>query len=415
MTEFSRETLRERFFRVRAQTLALAAPLAFDEQLAQAFADASPTKWHLGHTSWFFDRFILAASIPGHQVDPDIEFVFNSYYEAIGPRQPRHQRMLAVHPSLGEVNAYRAHIDAAMDRFFGCASDENFRQMVFTLELGINHEEQHQELLLTDIKPVRASSRAAALYPTEARTSLKAAPLEWINHEGGLREIGACSTGFAFDNEMPRHKVWLEPYALASRPVTAREYLAFVEDGGYEAPSLWLSDAWALLQQEGWTLPLYWERDETGTYWEYEMGGRAPLDLEAPVCHVSYYEADAYARWAGARLPSEAEWEHASAELPVKGNLLESRMLHPRAGSGAQHFGDVWEWTASSYAPYPRYRPFSGALGEYNAKFMCNQMVLRGGSCFTPTEHLRASYRNFFPPAARWQMTGFRLARWNAT
>lgn len=414
MTELPRDVIRERFFRVRARTLALAEPLGFDEHLVQAFPEASPTKWHLGHTSWFFDRFVLATSEPRHKVNSDFEFIFNSYYEAIGARQSRHQRALAVRPSLEEVKCYRTHIDASIDRFIQDTSEENFAHAAFALELGTHHEEQHQELLLTDIKPVLAASRIPLRYPAETRGSQSAAPLKWIDHGGGLYEIGAHGTTFAFDNELPRHRVWLEPYALASRLVTAREYLEFVEDGGYRAPSLWLSDGWAVVQREGWTLPLYWERDEAGVYWENELGGRAQLDLEAPVSHVSFYEADAYARWAGARLPLESEWEYASAEFPVEGNFLESRMFHPRAGYGAQFFGDVWEWTASSYAPYPRYCPFPAALGEYNAKFMSGQMVLRGGSCFTPREHVRVSYRNFFPPAARWQMSGFRLARWNS-
>jgi ergothioneine biosynthesis protein EgtB len=418
MTELSRDALRARFLRVRARTLALAAPLGTDEQLVQAFPDASPTKWHLGHTSWFFDRFVLAPFDPGHAVDPDLEYVFNSYYEAIGARQARHERALAIRPNLEEVQRYRARIDEAVDRFCGHASEADFRRAAFALELGTHHEEQHQELLLTDIKPVLASSRIDVSYPTEVRSKHVAPPLEWIEHEGGLHEIGAGTADFSFDNETPRHRTFLEPYALASRPVTSGEFLAFIEDGGYRNAALWLSDGWQTIQQQGWTAPAYWRKGEDG-YVEHELGGRATLDLQAPVGHVSFYEADAYARWAGARLPSEAEWEHASATLPLEGNLLESRTFHPRAAApthaAAQHFGDVWEWTASSYAPYPRYRPFAGALGEYNSKFMCSQMVLRGGSCFTPREHLRASYRNFFPPAARWQMTGLRLARWSPT
>ncbi len=419
----SREALRARFLRVRARTLALAAPLGVDEQLAQAFPDASPTKWHLGHTSWFFDRFVLAACEPGHAVDPDLEYVFNSYYEAIGARQPRHQRALAIRPTLPEVHAYRARIDEAVDRFCGHASEADFSRAAFALELGTHHEEQHQELLLTDVLPVLASSRIPVRYPVEPRRQDVAPPLTWLTFDGGVQEIGAQGDAFAFDNETPRHRTFLEPYALASRPVTAGEYLAFIEDGGYQTSALWLSDAWQTIQREGLTGPQYWERGEDGRMLEHTLGGLSPIDEDAPVAHVSFYEADAYARWAGARLPTEAEWEHASAGVPIEGNLLESRAFHPRAprpetlraDAPAQLFGDVWEWTASSYAPYPRYRPFAGALGEYNAKFMCSQMVLRGGSAFTPTEHVRASYRNFFPPAARWQMTGLRLARWSPT
>lgn len=408
-----RAALIERFERVRARTLALAAPLAVDDQLVQAFPDASPTKWHLGHTSWFFDRFVLAAFAPHHAVDPDLEYVFNSYYEAVGARQPRHERSLAVRPTLGEVRDYRARIDEAMHAFCRTADDATWARATFAITLGTHHEEQHQELLLTDIVPVLAGARGETSYPCAARPSLAASAMTWIGHEGGLVEVGATAgDAFVFDNETPRHRQWIEPFELASRPVTAREFLGFVQDGGYRTPALWLSDGWHAVREAGWTAPAYW-REKDGVWMERELGGTVSLDLEAPVAHVSFYEADAYARWAGARLPSEAEWELAAAREPIDGNLLERGQLHPRASRGSQRFGDVWEWTASSYAPYPRYRPFAGALGEYNGKFMCSQMVLRGGSCFTPADHLRATYRNFFPPPARWQMTGLRLARWS--
>ena len=420
--------LLERYLRVRARTVALAAPLALDEQLAQAFPDASPTKWHLGHTSWFFDRFVLAPFLKGHAVDPGLEFVFNSYYEAIGDRQPRAQRALAVRPTLSEVHGYRARIDEAVVQLLsdrgalerGGDLPEDLR---FALTLGTHHEEQHQELLLTDIKPVLAGSRIAAHYPVAARPKARAQPLGWSEHPGGIVEIGAApSESFVFDNETPRHRVLVEPFALATRPVTAGEHLAFMRDGGYTRPELWLSDGWAAVKREGWRAPEYWQlesgllessRLESGTVQVFELGGLVPLDLDAPVCHLSLYEADAYARWAGARLPTEAEWEIAAAEEPMEGNLLERGWLHPGAppSPSSQRFGDVWEWTASSYAPYPRYRPFDGAFAEYNGKFMSSQSVLRGGSCLTPTEHVRATYRNFFPPHARWQMTGLRLAR----
>lgn len=403
----------DRFRRVRARTVALAAPLALDDQLAQAFEDASPTKWHLGHTSWFFDRFVLAAFAPGHVVDPDLEYVFNSYYEAIGERQPRPRRSLAVRPTLAEVHAYRARVDEAVIGLLEARRGDLPAELAFAMTLGTHHEEQHQELLLTDVKPVLAGSRIPARYPVVPRPRAAAAPLRFEPHEGGLVEIGAAaSEAFVFDNETPRHRVFVEPFELASRPVTAGEYLAFVRDGGYRRPALWLSDGWATVQREGWSAPMYW-RIEGGEVRVFELGGEAPLDPDAPICHLSLYEADAYARWAGARLPTEAEWEIAAALEPIEGNLLERGWLHPGAPTSpsSQRFGDGWEWTASSYAPYPGYRPFDGAFAEYNGKFMSSQVVLRGGSCLTPTEHVRATYRNFFPPSARWQVTGLRLAR----
>ena len=404
-----------RFGSVRARTRALAAPLGVDEQLVQAFPDASPTKWHLGHTTWFFDRFVLGAFARGHEVDPALEFVFNSYYEAVGPRQPRERRGEIVRPTLREVNDYRSRVDEAVARFVAEADETTWARAAFALELGTHHEEQHQELLLTDVKPVLAGSRVRIGYPTAPRPAWTAPALSWASHAGGLVEIGAApEAGFHFDNEAPRHRVWLEPFEIASRPVTAREMLAFVEDDGYRTASLWLSDGWHAVRAEGWSAPRDWHRID-GVWHERELGGDVPLDLEAPVTHVSFYEADAYARWAGARLPSEAEWEATAIAEPIAGNLLETGALHPRAAppDATQRFGDVWEWTTSSYAPYPRFRAFAGAFGEYNGKFMCSQMVLRGGSALTPSDHIRASYRNFFPPPARWQMTGLRLARWS--
>ncbi|MDQ3037433.1 MAG: ergothioneine biosynthesis protein EgtB [Myxococcota bacterium] len=425
-----REVLARRFDDVRAQTIALAAPLGVDEQLAQAFPDASPTKWHLAHTTWFFERFVLREHAPGYEpVDPRYDYLFNSYYEAVGDRQPRAERSLIVRPTLPEVHAYRARVDEAMRRLLGAAPREEYDRSAHAIELGTHHEEQHQELLLTDVKPLLAGSPMhlghGAARPSDAPGATASAPT-WIARDGGLVEIGCPppssrdSAGFAFDNESPRHRVFLEPFELASRCVTAREYLAFVDDGGYTRPELWLSDGWTTVREQGWSAPLYWRRGDAG-WREHTLRGREPLALDAPVCHVSFFEADAFARWAGARLPTEAEWETIASERlaaggRIEGNFVESRALHPlpATGSGAtQLFGDAWEWTSSAYAPYPRYSPFAGAFAEYNGKFMCSQMVLRGGSCLSPAAHLRATYRNFFPPSARWQMSGIRLARWS--
>jgi ergothioneine biosynthesis protein EgtB len=413
-----RERLLERYERIRARTLSLARPLEDDEQLAQAFPDASPTKWHLGHTTWFYERLALRAADPGYEpVSPEYDYVFNSYYEAIGPRQPRAARSLAVRPTLAEVHVYRARIDEAIRAWAARADERAWAAVAPALELGTHHEEQHQELMLTDIKPVLTGSHPRVTYPAKPRPIVATPPAQnpWRAHEGGLVEIGwDRAQGFSFDNESPRHRVWLEPFELATRAVTARDYLAFVEAGGYGEPSFWLSDGWATVQSQGWFAPMYWRKTSNG--WEEEtLAAREPLDLDAPVCHLSYFEADAFARWAGARLPTEAEWEHAAAGEPVVGNFLDAGLLQPRsagvAGSDSQLFGDVWEWTSSSYSAYPRFVPFSGAASEYNGKFMCGQLVLRGGSCFTPREHMRPTYRNFFPPSARWQMTGLRLAR----
>ncbi len=409
-----RQALGNRYDRVRARTTELARPLADDDQLAQAFPDASPTKWHLGHTTWFFERFVLATFDAARtSVDPHFEYVFNSYYEAVGPRQPRHARSLAVRPTLAEVRAYRERIDHQMRRFFREADERTWTQAARAIELGTHHEEQHQELLLTDVKALLAVPGDRVGYPVAARPeAAPLAPLGWCKEDGGRVEIGHDGEAFAFDNESPRHREWLEPFELASRCVTSGEYLAFVESGGYASPALWLSDGWARVREHGWTAPAYWRKSEQG-WLEDRIGGRVPLDLDAPVSHVSYYEADAFARWSGATLPTEAAWEHVASREPIEGNSLETGLLHPQpAGAASQLFFDVWEWTASPYAPYPRYRAFEGAFAEYNGKFMCSQMVLRGGSCFTPREHVRGTYRNFFPPEARWQMTGFRLARW---
>ncbi|HJU84593.1 MAG TPA: ergothioneine biosynthesis protein EgtB [Holophagaceae bacterium] len=395
-----------RYLAIRRATEALTAPLSPEDMTVQSMPDASPVKWHLAHTTWFFETFLLK-DLPGYRpFHPDFAFLFNSYYEALGPRHARPRRGLLTRPSLEEIRAYRAHVDAALQ-------DSVERLDAGLLELGLNHEQQHQELILTDLKHLLAQNPLRPSYGAPTRPSAPAAPLAWIPFGEGLFELGHRGAGFAFDNEVPCHTVFLQSFELANRPVTNGEYLAFVEDGGYTRPGLWLSDGWALVQAEGWTAPLYWERGPGG-WKQFTLAGLRDLDPDEPACHLSYYEADAYARWTEARLPTEAEWERAMAGLPIQGNLLESGAFHPRAATGAgllQGFGDVWEWTCSAYLPYPGFRPAPGAVGEYNGKFMINQMVLRGGSCATSASHLRATYRNFFPPHARWQFSGLRLAR----
>jgi ergothioneine biosynthesis protein EgtB len=413
--------LRERYGEVRAATMGLAAPLSPEDQLVQSMPDASPTKWHLAHTTWFFETFLLSRFVPGYRaVDERYAYLFNSYYEAVGPRQPRPQRGAMTRPSLDEVRAYRETIDERMEALLDARLDGG--EVRDRVELGLQHEQQHQELILTDIHHALWSNPLRPAYaPGPRRAGAGAAGRPgaegWVSHPGGLVEIGHDGTAFSFDNERPRHRSFLEPFQLARRAVTAGEYLRFVEDGGYRRPDLWLSDGWAAIQQHGWTAPLYWSRGGDG-WSDFTLAAAQPLDLDAPVSHVSYYEAEAFARWAGARLPTEGEWETLAAACPLDGNFVESGVRAPQPAPEAadtvpsQMFGDVWEWTASAYLPYPRFRPLEGELGEYNGKFMSGQMVLRGGSCFTPRTHIRATYRNFFPPAARWQMSGLRLARW---
>jgi formylglycine-generating enzyme required for sulfatase activity len=443
-----RDDLTRRYRHVRKTTEALAAPLTAEDMLLQSMPDASPTKWHLAHTTWFFEEFVLARFDPAHRWhDERWRFLFNSYYEAAGPRHPRSARGLLSRPSLDEVRAWRTRVD---ERMLALLTRADAAALAVVL-LGTHHEEQHQELLLTDAKHALAANPLRPAYiggggtsdgrgepraPLELRTSdgrgeprapLElpgaapvggggGAPLRWLGHEGGVTSIGHEGAGFAFDNEGPRHRVLVDSFRLASRLVTNGEYARFVEDGGYERPELWLSDGWATAIAERWKAPLYWERSADG--WSvFTFRGVERLESDGPVTHASFYEADAYARWAGHRLPTESEWEIAAAARPVEGNFVESGRLSasPAEGQGngreLQLFGDAWEWTASAYLPYPKYRPVAGALGEYNGKFMSGQMVLRGGSCLSPQAHLRASYRNFFPPHARWQMTGIRLAR----
>jgi ergothioneine biosynthesis protein EgtB len=411
----SPEPLACRYSRIRETSLAICKPLEVEDYVVQSMPDASPAKWHLAHTSWFFEQFLLKPMLPNYApFRAGFEFLFNSYYQAVGPMHQRPERGLLTRPTVKEVFAYRRHVDEAMLKLLDLKGEDD-GQLNPLVKLGLNHEQQHPELMFTDIKHLLSRNPLMPEYTTkpapavEVRTS---APMQFHEFEGGVREIGATGKHFCFDNETPRHRTLLEPYALGDRLVTNGEYLEFVRDGGYRRAEFWLSDGWSTINQEGWTRPFYWTPSLDA---EFTLRGLQPLDEHAPVCHLSYYEADAYARWAKARLPTEAEWELAAESLPVRGNLLRTDALRPLPAGDQpgmkQMFGDVWEWTASPYVAYPGYRPVAGALGEYNGKFMCNQLVLRGGSCVTPADHVRATYRNFFYPQARWQFMGVRLAR----
>ena len=398
-------SLAERLQATRALTLDLAAPLSDADATVQPFPDASPAKWHLAHTNWFFETFVLRDHVPGYQrFDEHYHYLFNSYYEGEGERHPRPKRGMLSRPSLDEVREWRAHVDEALDRALpGLAP--NALELV---ELGINHEQQHQELLLTDILATFAENPLEPAYGELSKAQCHSPePLSFLPGRSGIVETGADGGGFAFDSERPRHPVLLHPHAIASRPVTNGEWAEFIADGGYSTPTLWLSDGWEWVQSEGIAAPLYWRGDGS----EFTLGGRRAIDPAAPVAHVSFFEADAFARWAGKRLPTEAEWESfAESADPNLGNQLDRAGAVVPAPPG-DIFGDVWEWTQSSFASYPGFAPAPGAVGEYNAKFMSGQLVLKGASCATPRGHSRASYRNFFPPAARWQFTGVRLAR----
>ncbi len=415
MSVITPPALSEEFCRVRRQSRALCAPLTPEDMMVQSCADASPAKWHLAHTTWFFETFLLREFVPGYRpFHPAFVWLFNSYYNAVSAQPEKKLRSSFSRPTAEEILAYRQHVDAAMEELTSGDVRDEVRARVI---LGLNHEQQHQELLLTDVKHAFWSNPLHPVY-AERKTGTgprQAAPIEWVEFDGGLREIGYGGSDFCFDNETPRHTVYADAFRLASRPVTCEEYLAFMQDGGYQRPELWLSEGWATVQNERWDAPLYWRKSESGKWEVFTLGGFIPMEqlLSTPVCHVSYFEADAYARWAGKRLPTEAEWETAAAG-PIAGNLVEREKFHPQTAEGAsnleQLYGDVWEWTASAYLPYPGFAPLPGALGEYNGKFMCNQMVLRGGSVATPASHIRATYRNFFPPATRWQFSGVRLA-----
>jgi len=401
----------ERFAAVRARSLALGAALSDADATVQSMPDASPAKWHLAHTTWFFETFVLRDHVPGYRLhDERWPFLFNSYYEAEGQRHARNRRGMVTRPTLDEVRAYRAHVDAALAAAIPALGAE----ALALVELGCHHEEQHQELLVTDlIHLFSCNPLEPALYPALPAVAGDAAPMGWIERGEQVVEIGQdtrrSGAGFAFDCEGPRHRVLLSPHAIADRPVTNGEWQAFIADGGYREPRHWLSDGWAWVRREGIAAPLYWE-ERDGGWTGFGLDGRRALDPAAPVTHVSFYEADAYASWAGARLPTEAEWEAAAGHDPAAGNQLDGAgPVGPRAGGG--WFGDVWEWTGSAFRPYPGFAAATGAVGEYNGKFMSGQCVLRGGSCATPRGHARASYRNFFYPHQRWQFTGVRLAR----
>ena len=440
------DALAARYRAVRARSLQLAAPLSAEDAMVQSMPDASPAKWHLAHTTWFFERFVLGARDGYRPVDPQWDYLFNSYYQSVGPMHARPQRGLISRPSLEAVRAYRDEVDARMMRRFA-AGDLDVDDLRVLL-LGTHHEQQHQELLLTDIKhalwcnPLKPAYRAelagAELAGNDpALRAGVATPLRWLTHDEAIVEIGAipwpvvdgvATDAFAFDSESPRHRVLVGAHALANRPVSNADYRAFIDDGGYADANLWMSEGWTRVQEDGWARPLYWDADGER---EFTLAGMRGIAPHAPVCHLSYFEADAFARWAGARLPTEFEWEQAAAtqqatrqqaaKQHADGNFADDDLLHPHAAAAGearmhdagmqQLFGDVWEWTCSAYTPYPGFRPLPGALGEYNGKFMCGQWILRGGSCATPRDHVRASYRNFFAPPARWQFSGLRLAK----
>ncbi len=444
----------QRYLQVRAQTLALAAPLSDADCQVQSMPDASPTKWHLAHVTWFFETFVLERFEPGFApFHPAFRVLFNSYYQTVGAQHPRPQRGLITRPDMADIRAYRAQVDERVARLLHHLSPSNphTAEVLSVMELGLQHEQQHQELLLTDIKhllscnpiwptylpacspidlpaesPVYPPVHSPARHPTPHASVADATPLAWVNFEAALANVGHAGTGFAFDNECPRHPAWVQPFTLANRLITHGEWLAFVADGGYTHPQWWMSAGWEWVCANRVTAPQYWLPTGNGGWTTFTLHGRVPIDPHTPMVHVNWFEADACARWLGhqqglpLRLPTEAEWEHAAncqaTHWAEHGNFLESGALHPvplasRAQGLAQMGGDAWEWTGSSYLPHPGYQPWAGAVGEYNGKFMVNQMVLKGGSCATPRAHIRASYRNFFPTDARWQFTGVRLAR----
>ncbi len=412
-------SLADRYAAVRARSLALAAPLSAEDAMVQSMADASPTKWHLAHTTWFFERFVVGSQPDHAPFNADWHFLFNSYYQSIGPAHARPMRGLLSRPSLQEVRDYRARVDAQVLTLL--QRDVLDTDAQAQLLLGLHHEQQHQELLLTDIKHALWSNPLQPAYRDDLRRTTGAAlPLRWQPRAEQIIQVGApawpAQPDFAYDNESPVHRVLVPAHALANRPVSNAEYRAFVQAGGYRQAGHWMSEGWDRVQGEGWQHPLYWD---DALEREFTLGGWRALDPDAPVCHLSYFEADAYARWVGARLPTEFEWEAAAQDQPLIGNFVDDDRLHPVAASSdaldpdvpVQLFGDVWEWTSSAYGAYPGFRPFAGNLGEYNGKFMCGQWILRGGSCATPAGHVRPSYRNFFAPSARWQFAGVRLAR----
>lgn len=408
-------TLLDRYRRIRAATTALTEGLEPEDQVVQSMTEVSPTKWHLAHTSWFWEAFLLRRHRPGYKpLDERYHYLFNSYYVQAGERHCRDQRGYLSRPTVRQVMDYREHVDEGMARLLETLGDDP--SLRYLVDLGLNHEQQHQELIVTDLKHVLSVNPLRPAWKEWDGGRGQPGRLDWVEFDGGVHHIGWADDGFAYDNEGPRHRVFLEPYALGNRLVTNGEYLAFIEDGGYDRPELWMSEGWALVKEREWTEPFYWELRD-GEWWSYTVAGMRRVDTEEPVVHLTWFEADAYARWADARLPTEAEWEVAATPLPVRGELADGH-FHPRALDLAerppalrQMYGDVWEWTLSSYGPYPGFRPSEGAVGEYNGKFMSNQYVLRGGSCATPSDHIRPTYRNFFHADTAWQFSGIRLAR----
>ena len=421
-------TLPRRFRTVRARTERFCEPLHTEDFVVQTVEHVSPTKWHLAHTSWFFETFVLEPHLDGFEpLDEQYAYLFNSYYIQAGERHCRDRRGYISRPTVEEIFAYRTFIDEQVQVLLAQASAKQMEDIAPLVELGIHHEQQHQELMVTDMKHVLSVNPLRPAYRDDLSNAQPdtALPLDWVAFDEGLYEIGYNGEGFHYDNETPRHRTYLQPFALSNRLVTNREYLEFMDDGGYERPELWLSAGWATVQEKNWTEPYYWEKHD-GQWYVYTLGGMRPVNLDAPVCHLSYFEAEAFARWADARLPTEAEWEIAAEGLPIEGTFVEDEAYHPQAvsadaeghvptqGTGGtlhQMYGDVWEWTQSHYSPNPGYEPLPGAIGEYNGKFMCGQFVLRGGSCATSETHIRPTYRNFFHPDESWQFMGLRLAR----
>jgi ergothioneine biosynthesis protein EgtB len=414
------ECLLARFHQIRNFTNSLCANLEPEDFVVQSMPDVSPTKWHLSHTTWFFETFILKKFVSGYHADvPEYAYLFNSYYNAAGDMHRRDLRGLISRPTVREAQRYRSSIDAHMDNLLSHADENLIDDIEPLLVLGIHHEQQHQELLITDIKHVFAQN---PLYPVFRERQIdiaspKRPPMRFVDFDEATVQIGHDGNGFGYDNEGPRHRALVSAFSLASRPVTNGEYFQFIEDGGYARAEFWLSLGWMTVNEQRWQAPLYWVKRD-GAWWNFTLSGFRPVDESEPVTHVSYFEADAYANWAGARLPTEFEWERAAADCPMEGNFVENETFHPEPTAASvqardlhQMFGDVWEWTRSAYSPYPGYRAAPGALGEYNGKFMCNQYVLRGGSCATSRTHIRRSYRNFFQPEKRWQFTAIRLAR----
>ncbi|MGM7701421.1 ergothioneine biosynthesis protein EgtB [Pseudalkalibacillus sp. Hm43] len=411
--------LLQQYKQIRGFSKQIVSPLEIEDFVIQAIPDVSPPKWHLAHTTWFFETFILVPYLESFtRFNDTYDYLFNSYYETHGKPYPRHARGLLARPSVNEIFQYRDYVDEQMTRLLeGCDTDTCDRIQPL-LEIGLQHEQQHQELLVTDIKYNFSINPLKPVYQQPIPNSKTVAPtLEWVSFEEGIVATGHCEDeGFSFDNERPIHKSWLDSFALANRPVTNGEYISFMEEGGYEKPEYWLSEGWSIVKEEQWEAPLYWEKKD-GEWYLFTLSGMQKVDEDEPVTHISFYEADAFARWAGYRLPTETEWEHAMKNQNVEGNFADQGYYHPTAEYNDQSnrmmktFGDVWEWTSSPYVPYPRSKPLEGTLGEYNAKFMCNQMVLRGGSCATHSTHMRLTYRNFFHPDKRWQFSGLRLAK----